>query len=170
LGVSRTPIREALALLREDRLVAIVPQLGTFMTLISADAVADAAFVREALECSAVRRTAERIEAAGLEDLSANLVAQERAERSGPRRALRGPPACGGAAAGRACAPFVEIHARGGPGRDPALGRPLRRAADDGRLGTGAGAPARTALARRALRGRRLAHGAYGLEVRELQR
>jgi len=90
LGVSRTPIREALALLREDRLVAIVPQLGTFVTLISADAVADAAFVREALECSAVRRTAERIEAAGLEDLSANLVAQERAERSGDTEAFDG--------------------------------------------------------------------------------
>src|SRR5206468_144484 len=88
LGVSRTPIREALALLREDGLVAIVPQLGTFVTLISADAVADAAFVREALECSAVRRTAERIETAGLEELSANLAAQQRAERSGDTAAF----------------------------------------------------------------------------------
>ena len=35
LGVSRTPVREALARLRDDRLVAIVPQLGTFVTLIS---------------------------------------------------------------------------------------------------------------------------------------
>ena len=33
LGVSRTPIREALARLRDERLVAIVPQLGTFVTL-----------------------------------------------------------------------------------------------------------------------------------------
>src|SRR5215216_5801219 len=32
LGVSRTPIREALQRLREERLVAIVPQLGTFVT------------------------------------------------------------------------------------------------------------------------------------------
>jgi DNA-binding GntR family transcriptional regulator len=80
LGVSRTPVREALARLREDRLVAIVPQLGTYVTLISPAAVADAAFVREALECKAVRLTAERIGAAGLEELSANVVAQERAE------------------------------------------------------------------------------------------
>ena len=60
LGVSRTPIREALVRLRDDRLVAIVPQLGTFVTLISNDAVADAAFVREALECGAIRLATER--------------------------------------------------------------------------------------------------------------
>ena len=42
LGVSRTPVREALIRLRDERLVAIVPQLGTFVTLISHDGVADA--------------------------------------------------------------------------------------------------------------------------------
>jgi DNA-binding GntR family transcriptional regulator len=60
LGVSRTPIREALARLRDDRLVEIVPQLGTFVAPISPAAVADAQFIREALECAAVRLTAER--------------------------------------------------------------------------------------------------------------
>lgn len=80
LGVSRTPIREALALLREERLVAIVPQLGTFVTRVSPAAVADAAFVREALECSAVRLAAERIDGPGLTGLQANLAAQERAD------------------------------------------------------------------------------------------
>lgn len=80
LGVSRTPIREALALLREERLVAIVPQLGTFVTRVSPGAVADAAFVREALECAAVRLAAERIDAAGLAELQVNLAAQEQAD------------------------------------------------------------------------------------------
>ena len=80
LGVSRTPIREALALLREERLVAIVPQLGTFVTRVSPAAVADAAFVREALECSAVRLAAERIEGPALSELQANLAAQEQAD------------------------------------------------------------------------------------------
>lgn len=79
LGISRTPVREALARLREDRLVAIVPQLGTFVTLISPQAVADAAFVREALECNAVRLTSVRIESGGLEELQVSLAAQERA-------------------------------------------------------------------------------------------
>ena len=79
LGVSRTPIREALALLREERLVAIVPQLGTFVTRVSTAAVADAAFVREALECSAVRVAAELIDGPALTELQANLAAQEQA-------------------------------------------------------------------------------------------
>lgn len=79
LGVSRTPVREALAALREERLVAIVPQLGTFVTRVSDQAVADAAFVREALECAAIRRAAGRVTAEALVALQANLTAQERA-------------------------------------------------------------------------------------------
>ena len=88
LGVSRTPIREALVHLREERLVAIVPQLGTFVTLISPQAVADAAFVREALECAAIRLTTQRATEAGLADLQANLAAQERAEADGDHDAF----------------------------------------------------------------------------------
>jgi len=83
LGVSRTPVREALARLRDERLVAIVPQLGTFVTLISFAAIEDAAFVREALECAAIRRTVERVTDAGLAGLQSNLAAQERAEEQG---------------------------------------------------------------------------------------
>src|SRR3954447_17136587 len=78
LGVSRTPVREALARLRDERLVAIVPQLGTFVTLISTGSVADAAFVSEALETSAIRLAAERAKANSLEAIQANLAAQDR--------------------------------------------------------------------------------------------
>ncbi|HET9559938.1 MAG TPA: GntR family transcriptional regulator, partial [Actinomycetota bacterium] len=49
IGVSRTPVREALARLREEGLVEIVAQLGTFVAPISPRAVTDAQFVREAL-------------------------------------------------------------------------------------------------------------------------
>ncbi len=83
LGVSRTPVREALAALREERLVAIVPQLGTFVTLVSEQAVADSAFVREALECAAIRLATERATPEALAALQANLAAQERAEADG---------------------------------------------------------------------------------------
>ena len=83
LGVSRTPVREALVRLRDERLVAIVPQLGTFVTLISPDALADAAFIREALECSAIRLATELATERDLEELQANLAAQDRAEQTG---------------------------------------------------------------------------------------
>jgi DNA-binding GntR family transcriptional regulator len=58
-GVSRTPVREALGRLRDDQLVEIVPQLGTFVSLVNRTAVGDAQFVREALECAAIRHSAE---------------------------------------------------------------------------------------------------------------
>jgi DNA-binding GntR family transcriptional regulator len=83
LGVSRTPVREALVRLRDERLVAIVPQLGTFVTLISTEGVADAAFVREALECAAIRLATGRAEEDDLAELQANLAAQDRAQASG---------------------------------------------------------------------------------------
>lgn len=83
LGVSRTPVREALARLREERLVAVVPQLGTFVPLIDPDAVADASFVREALECTAIRLAAERATPVDVAELEANLAAQQQAAGDG---------------------------------------------------------------------------------------
>ena len=82
LGVSRTPIREALQRRRDDRLVEIVPQLGTFVTRISEDAVADAQFVREALECAAVRATALRARDQDLGGLEVIIRRQEAAREA----------------------------------------------------------------------------------------
>jgi len=79
IGVSRTPVRDALARLRDERLVAIVPQLGTFVTFIDEEAVADAHFVREALEVGAVRIAADQATGDDLAALHDNLRAQERA-------------------------------------------------------------------------------------------
>jgi GntR family transcriptional regulator, rspAB operon transcriptional repressor len=77
LGVSRTPVREALQRLREERLVEVVPQLGTFVTHISTAAVADAQFVREALECAAIRETAVRASEEDVAALEAIVARQE---------------------------------------------------------------------------------------------
>jgi len=83
LGVSRTPIREALVRLRDERLVAIVPQLGTFVSYISPQAVSDASFIREALECAAIRQTAVLATEDDIASLEENLRAQERAGERG---------------------------------------------------------------------------------------
>jgi DNA-binding GntR family transcriptional regulator len=82
LGVSRTPIREALQRLREERLVAIVPQYGTFVTHISEAAVSDAQFVREALECAAIRSAALRARGQDLAGLEAIIRRQEAAREA----------------------------------------------------------------------------------------
>jgi DNA-binding GntR family transcriptional regulator len=83
LGVSRTPVREALARLRDDRLVEIVPQLGTFVSRISVAGVDDAQFLREALECSAIRLAAERAGRADVLALQGLLARQEDARDAG---------------------------------------------------------------------------------------
>jgi GntR family transcriptional regulator, rspAB operon transcriptional repressor len=82
LGVSRTPIREALQRLREERLVAVVPQLGTFVTHISETAISDAQFVREALESAAIRGTALRARDEDLAALEAIIRRQEAAREA----------------------------------------------------------------------------------------
>src|ERR1700709_2862550 len=79
LGVSRTPIREALGRLRDDRLVEVRPQIGTFVARISPQSVSDAQFIREALECTAVRVAAELANEESMAQLEENLRAQERA-------------------------------------------------------------------------------------------
>jgi DNA-binding GntR family transcriptional regulator len=79
LGVSRTPVREALARLRDDQLVQIVPQLGTFVSRISVSGVDDAQFLREALECSAVRLAAERADKGDVAELGVLIARQESA-------------------------------------------------------------------------------------------
>jgi DNA-binding GntR family transcriptional regulator len=79
LGVSRTPVREALGRLRDDRLVEVRPQIGTFVSRISPQAVSDAQFIREALECTAVRVSAELADEESMAQIEENLRAQERA-------------------------------------------------------------------------------------------
>src|SRR5579875_1929969 len=53
LGVSRTPIREALLMLNREALVEILPQRGARVAHINEHKVQEARFVRESLEVSA---------------------------------------------------------------------------------------------------------------------
>ena len=55
LGTSKTPVREALQLLARNRLVAIVPSKGCFVTSISVDLIREVFEIREIYECAAAR-------------------------------------------------------------------------------------------------------------------
>lgn len=56
VGVSRTPVREALARLAGQRLVDIYPQRGTFVAPLRHEDLARSQFMREALEVGLVQR------------------------------------------------------------------------------------------------------------------
>jgi DNA-binding GntR family transcriptional regulator len=81
LGVSRTPVRESLILLREEGLVQVFPQIGSFVSLVDLGRVSDAQFVREAIECASLKEIV--IDAAGLAGLREILQDQSAADAAG---------------------------------------------------------------------------------------
>lgn len=85
-SVSRQPVREAFIKLAEAGLVQILPQRGTFVMKISAKQVADARFIRQALECAIVRRAAEMVTDAQIQQLEHNLKRQSLAAAAGQTR------------------------------------------------------------------------------------
>lgn len=76
LGVSRSPVSEALARLAGEHLVHVVPQAGTYVARFSLDEVREGAFLREALELAAVERVARTITEDQLVLLRRNLRLQ----------------------------------------------------------------------------------------------
>ncbi len=58
LGVSKTPVREALQKLEHERLVVIIPNKGTFVANIGIDRIREIFEIREILECAAARLAA----------------------------------------------------------------------------------------------------------------
>jgi DNA-binding GntR family transcriptional regulator len=60
-GVSRTPVREALARLARRGLVEILPQRGTIVSPLSEALIAKSRFIREALERPLARLAAEKL-------------------------------------------------------------------------------------------------------------
>jgi DNA-binding GntR family transcriptional regulator len=76
LGVSRTPIREGLILLSEEGLVQVFPQVGSFVSRVNPDKVADAQFLREAVELASLDDIPAIPDAEVVAELRANLSAQ----------------------------------------------------------------------------------------------
>ncbi|WP_448151243.1 GntR family transcriptional regulator [Labrys miyagiensis] len=75
-GVSKTPMREALIRLAEDGLVDIFPQSGTFVSHVRVAEIPESTVIRQSLEQTAVRRTAEIADAADMARLDAILARQ----------------------------------------------------------------------------------------------
>jgi GntR family transcriptional regulator, rspAB operon transcriptional repressor len=83
LGVSRTPVHEAIARLAEEGLVEVRPQVGSFVTRLSLTTIREALFVREAIECAAIRLAASRCDAEVASRLLRNVGLQEAAVATG---------------------------------------------------------------------------------------
>ncbi|MDG9690280.1 GntR family transcriptional regulator [Streptomyces sp. Alain-F2R5] len=80
LGVSRTPVRESLILLAQEGLVQVFPKIGSFVSRVDPAQVADAQFLREAVELASLHALPEQLDPAIVEDLRANLARQKRAD------------------------------------------------------------------------------------------
>lgn len=77
LGVSRSPVAEAVARLAAEALVDVVPQAGTFVARFSMEEIHEGAFLREALEAAAADMVARNITDDQLLQLRTNLRQQE---------------------------------------------------------------------------------------------
>jgi DNA-binding GntR family transcriptional regulator len=73
LGVSRTPIREAIHILEQQGLVVIVPKSGTFIAEVDPEEVQDSLYTRIALEELALRQAIERLSSEEWENLCKRL-------------------------------------------------------------------------------------------------
>jgi DNA-binding GntR family transcriptional regulator len=77
LGVSRTPVRESLILLAEEGLVQVFPQVGSFVSRVDPKSVADAQFLREAVELAALDDLPPELDAEVVAELRTNLEQQQ---------------------------------------------------------------------------------------------
>ena len=76
-GTSRSPINEAIQRLSLDGLVDLVPQSGSYVSRLSVAAIAEAVFLREAIEVAAAIHIAEEANAEVFRALRRNIAMQE---------------------------------------------------------------------------------------------
>ncbi len=75
LGISRTPVREALGRLESEGLVYVVPRAGTYVTNPTPDEIAESFDIRRILETFAIEQVVQRASDDDIRDLQ-NLVDQ----------------------------------------------------------------------------------------------
>ena len=83
MGVSRTPVREAIRMLSDEGLVLIIPRRGAQVAQISLTELNDVLEIRRTLEALAISSACDRITEEGLASLSAAEDAFKEAVRSG---------------------------------------------------------------------------------------
>jgi DNA-binding GntR family transcriptional regulator len=80
LGTSRTPVRESLILLSQEGLIQVFPKVGSFVSRVDPERVADAQFLREAVEVASLDDVPAEPDADRVAALHANLARQEGAD------------------------------------------------------------------------------------------
>jgi DNA-binding GntR family transcriptional regulator len=83
IGVSRQPVREAFIRLSHEGLLNIRPQIGTFVTRLNVAQINEAAFIRVALECAAVRESIQKATKADIKKLHRIIESHQRANEDG---------------------------------------------------------------------------------------
>ncbi|WP_258359235.1 GntR family transcriptional regulator [Moorella sulfitireducens] len=83
LGVSRTPVREALRRLNSEGLIELIPGKGAMVTKITIEDIREIMQVREPLECLAVKLAAERIQPLDIKYLEEMIATWEEEINSG---------------------------------------------------------------------------------------
>ena len=82
IGMSRTPIREAIRRLAEERLVELTSQFGTMVSRIDAGKARQAVFVRQTIECE-VLRNKDHLSEAQLGELERQIGAHKQVIKAG---------------------------------------------------------------------------------------
>ncbi len=77
LGLSRTPVHEALLELSKSKIVDILPQKGCLVSMIDSDLIREARFLRITVETALVEDACELATEADLQELEENLQLQE---------------------------------------------------------------------------------------------
>jgi DNA-binding GntR family transcriptional regulator len=85
LGIGRTPVREALRRLAQERLIEVFPRRGMVVTTVDVRDLARLCEVRAALEPEAARLAAERATQADLDEITALLTELARRRRRDER-------------------------------------------------------------------------------------
>jgi len=88
LGISRTPVHEAVQRLAEEGLVEVVPRSGTFVARIPLEGLDEAMMVRNALESAIIEKAAARATPEGVATLRAILQVQAAAIAASDFRAF----------------------------------------------------------------------------------